>query len=141
MNGPAQVMKILPRVAVEALIRRALEKQHDINIREIIGDQDFTGRTSAIVITDTTAPDGLLGRFCFVMKGNDLQYIGAGVPKPLITLTLTRDTFESVMCRERTPKDAWEKNLINLEANTDRYLYHCLIMLRIFEKMRELVGS
>lgn len=139
--GAMQAMKILPRAAIEGLIRRALEKQHEINLREVIGDRDFTGRTSAIVITDPGAPDGLLGRFTFVMKGNDLVYSGNGIPNPLITLTMNRDTFEEVMCRERTPKDAWEKGLIIISGPARNYVYHCLIMLRIFEVMRGLVGN
>jgi hypothetical protein len=136
-----QAMKVLPRAAVEALIRRALEKQHEINIHEVLGDKDFTGRSSAIVITDETAPDKLLGRFTFVMQGQMLVYAGASIKEPLVTLTMSRDTFESVMCRERTPKDAWEKGLIIIDSQTESYLYHCLIMLRIFDKMRELVGA
>lgn len=139
--APMQAMKILPRAAIEGLIRRALEKQHEINLREVIGARDFTGRTSAIVITDKTSPDGLLGRFTFVMNGAQLLYTGNGTAVPLVTLTLNRETFESVMCRERSPKDAWEKGLINIQAAAENYIYHCLIMLRIFDAMRQLVGA
>ncbi|MEW5759307.1 MAG: hypothetical protein AB1779_00905 [Candidatus Thermoplasmatota archaeon] len=136
MQGVAgQAMKILPREAIEKLIHVALKRQREMDIREIIGNNDFTGRSSMIVIKD-------IGSFAFVLKGTEMEYVGKGIPNtdPTVTLIMDRDTFEAIMANEMSPKEAWEKNKIEVISKESRWAYHCVIMLRIFTTMRKILG-